>query len=44
MESTDAVVDAIEALKKEFVTAMFLLSAGCVDDLYLNDTLVLSEG
>jgi len=44
MESTDAVVDTIEALKKEFVTAMFLLSATSVDDLYLNDTLVLSEG
>jgi len=43
MESTDAVVDAIEALKKEFVTAMFLLSASCVDDLHLNDALVLSE-
>ena len=43
MESTPAVVDAIEALKKEFVTAMFLLSASSVDDLYLNDSLVLSE-
>jgi isopentenyl-diphosphate delta-isomerase len=43
MESTSAVVDAIEALKKEFVTAMFLLSASSVDDLHLNDSLVLSE-
>jgi isopentenyl-diphosphate delta-isomerase len=43
MESTSAVVDAIEALKKEFVTAMFLLSASNVDDLHLNDSLVLSE-
>ena len=43
MESTPAVVDAIEALKKEFVTAMFLLSASSVDDLHLNDSLVLSE-
>jgi isopentenyl-diphosphate delta-isomerase len=41
MESTAAVVDAIEALKKEFVTSMFLLSASCVDDLHLNDALVL---
>jgi len=44
MESTSAVVDVIEALKKEFVTAMFLLSASTVDDLHLNDALVLSEG
>jgi len=44
MESTEAVVNTIEALKKEFVTAMFLLSASKVDDLRLNDTLVLSEG
>lgn len=43
MESTEAVVAAIEALKKEFVTAMFLLSASSVDDLYLNDSLILSE-
>jgi isopentenyl-diphosphate delta-isomerase len=43
MESTSAVVDTIEALKKEFVTAMFLLSASSVDDLHLNDSLVLSE-
>ena len=43
MESTAAVVVAIEALKKEFVTAMFLLSVSNVDDLHLNDSLVLSE-
>jgi isopentenyl diphosphate isomerase/L-lactate dehydrogenase-like FMN-dependent dehydrogenase len=43
MDSTAAVVETIEALKKEFVTTMFLLSASNVDDLHLNDSLVVSE-
>ena len=43
MESTEAVVATIESLKKEFVTAMFLLSAQRVDDLRLNDALLLAH-
>ena len=43
MESTAAVVTAIESLKKEFVTAMFLLSAKNIADLRLNDTLLLPQ-
>jgi isopentenyl-diphosphate delta-isomerase len=42
MESTAAVVMAIEALKKEFTTAMFLLSIQRVEDLRLHDALILS--
>ena len=41
MESTEAVVAVIESLKKEFVTAMFLLSVRNVADLHLNDSLLM---
>ncbi|MDP6166238.1 MAG: type 2 isopentenyl-diphosphate Delta-isomerase [Gammaproteobacteria bacterium] len=41
MESTEAVVAAIESLKLEFVTAMFLLSVQNVENLHLNDDLLL---
>lgn len=41
MDSTEAVVQAIEAIKAEFTTAMFLLSAATVDDLRLNESLLL---
>jgi len=41
MESTEAVVAAIESLKKEFVTAMFLLSTQNVEGLRLNDALLM---
>ena len=41
MESTEAVVAVIESLKKEFVTAMFLLSVQNVADLCLNDGLLM---
>ena len=43
MESTAAVVAAIEALKTEFVTAMFLLSVSKVEDLRHNDLLLLDN-
>jgi isopentenyl diphosphate isomerase/L-lactate dehydrogenase-like FMN-dependent dehydrogenase len=42
MQSTAAVIRVIEALKKEFVTVMFLLSARRLDQLMLNDALLLS--
>ncbi|MDP6968980.1 MAG: type 2 isopentenyl-diphosphate Delta-isomerase [Gammaproteobacteria bacterium] len=41
MESTEAVVAVIESLKKEFVTAMFLLSVQNVADLRLNNALLM---
>ncbi len=43
MQSTEAVIRVIEALKKEFVTVMFLLSVRHLDQLVLNDGLVLSQ-
>jgi len=42
MESADKVVEAIETLKREFRTAMFLLGMSCVDKLIGNDGLVIS--
>ncbi len=43
MESSDAVRAVIQRIKKEFVTAMFLLGARTVDDLIGNEALILSE-
>jgi len=42
-ESSDAVLAVIERLRVEFVTAMFLLGARCVDDLQGNESLVLAD-
>ncbi len=41
MDSTEAVVQAIEAIQAEFATVMFLLSAATVDDLRHNPSLLL---
>ena len=43
MESVDQVVETIEALKREFVTAMFLLGATDVASLYGNERLILDD-
>ncbi|WP_281647826.1 type 2 isopentenyl-diphosphate Delta-isomerase [Parendozoicomonas sp. Alg238-R29] len=43
MESVDQVVETIEALKREFVTAMFLLGAPDVASLYGNERLILED-
>ena len=43
MESVDRVVETIEALKREFVTAMFLLGAPDVASLYGNERLILDD-
>jgi len=43
MESADAVVAVIERLRREFVTAMFLLGAADFAALYRNEALVLEE-
>ncbi len=42
MKSADAVVAVIKRLKKEFVTAMFLLGAPRVDKLFGRESLILS--
>jgi isopentenyl-diphosphate delta-isomerase len=42
-ESADAVREEIRRLRQEFVTAMFLLGAGRVEDLYCNEELILNE-
>jgi len=41
MESADAVRAVIQRIKKEFITAMFLLGARTVDDLKGNEDLIL---
>lgn len=41
MASAEAVVAVIEQLRREFVTAMFLLGTRSIDDLIGNDTLLL---
>ena len=41
MKSVDAVREGIQRIKKEFVTAMFLLGARTVDDLKGNEDLIL---
>lgn len=43
MESAEAVVDAIERLRREFVTAMFLLGMPSVAALFRNRTLIVQE-
>ncbi|MTI13393.1 type 2 isopentenyl-diphosphate Delta-isomerase [Sansalvadorimonas verongulae] len=43
MESVDQVVETIEALKREFVTAMFLLGTPDVASLYGNERLILDD-
>ncbi len=43
MESPEAVVAVIEQLRREFVTAMFLLGAANIEALYLNDALLLED-
>ncbi|MCV6590638.1 MAG: type 2 isopentenyl-diphosphate Delta-isomerase [Marinobacterium sp.] len=43
MESADAVVAVIERLKREFITAMFLLGTADFEALYRNQALVLEE-
>ena len=40
-ESVDAVVAVIERLRKEFTTAMFLMGARTLDDVFLKDELIL---
>lgn len=43
MESPEAVIQVIEQLKQEFVTAMFLLGISSVDELFLNQSLLINE-
>ncbi len=43
MESSDRVVETIEVLKREFVTAMFLLGTPDIAHLYGNERLILGE-
>lgn len=43
MESPEAVIEVIEQLKQEFVTAMFLLGTSSVDELFLNQSLLIDE-
>lgn len=43
MESAEAVIDAIEALRREFITAMFLLGTPDVKSLFMNKQLLLEE-
>ncbi|VGO19039.1 type 2 isopentenyl-diphosphate Delta-isomerase [Pontiella sulfatireligans] len=42
-ESAEAVQVAIRRLKREFTTAMFLLGAGCINDIKGREELVLNE-
>lgn len=43
MESAEAVIDVIERLRREFVTAMFLLGMPDVASLFRNESLILEE-
>ncbi|WP_421862181.1 type 2 isopentenyl-diphosphate Delta-isomerase [Motiliproteus sp.] len=43
MESPEAVMTTIEHIKREFITAMFLLGAADLEQLRLNDALLLDE-
>ncbi|EXJ10713.1 alpha-hydroxy-acid oxidizing protein [Nitrincola nitratireducens] len=43
MESADAVIAAIEKLRREFVTAMFLLGTSDFSALYRNKALIVEE-
>ncbi|XCE22092.1 type 2 isopentenyl-diphosphate Delta-isomerase [Candidatus Liberibacter asiaticus] len=40
MDSSDAVITAIESLRKEFIVSMFLLGTKRVQELYLNTALI----
>ncbi len=42
-ESADAVREVIRRLKREFTTAMFLLGAGEIDDIFSKEELLLDE-
>ena len=42
-ESVDAVRAVIRRIRREFIMAMFLLGAGCVEDLLGNEELILNE-
>jgi isopentenyl-diphosphate delta-isomerase len=42
-ESTEAVREVIRRIRREFTTAMFLLGAGKVDELFSNEELILNE-
>jgi len=42
-ESADAVREVIRRIKREFTTAMFLLGAGAVDDIFSKEELILDE-
>jgi isopentenyl diphosphate isomerase/L-lactate dehydrogenase-like FMN-dependent dehydrogenase len=44
MESPEAVLDTIEALRREFVTTMFLLGMETVEALWCNAGLIVSGG
>ena len=41
MESPEKVIEVIERIKREFITAMFLMGVSSVDELYLNDELII---
>ena len=43
MESPEAVIATIEQIKREFITAMFLLGVPNIDGLRLNDALLLDD-
>ncbi len=43
MESADRVVETIEALRREFITAMFLLGVPDIAHLYGNERLILGD-
>ena len=43
MESPEAVIEVINQLKQEFVTAMFLLGVQNIESLQLNEALLLGE-
>jgi isopentenyl-diphosphate delta-isomerase len=42
-ESADAVREVIRKIRREFVTALFLLGAGEVSDIKCNEDLILNE-
>ena len=41
MESPEKVIEVIEAIKRECITAMFLMGISKIDELFLNDKLIL---
>jgi isopentenyl-diphosphate delta-isomerase len=42
-DSVDAVREVIRRIKREFITAMFLLGTGKIEDLFGNEELILDE-